>query len=43
MRSKEHDDEEEQLRKAIEESRREVEGSGTGKRGGKRVRDDSEE
>lgn len=43
MRSKEHDDEEEQLRIALEESKREVEGPGTGKRNGKRGRDDSEE
>ena len=39
MRSKEHDDEEEQIRKAIEQSKREVES----KRNGKRSRDDSEE
>jgi hypothetical protein len=44
MRSKEHDEEEEAFRRAIEESKREVVGSGTGKRGGKRVREvDSEE
>lgn len=43
MRSKEHDDEEEQFRRAIEESKRELDGPGTGKRGGKRLRDDSEE
>lgn len=44
MRSKEHDDEEEQLKRAIEESKREVEGSETGgRRNGKRSRDDSEE
>lgn len=40
MRSKEHDDEEEQMRQAIEESKREV---GTGKRNGKRSREDTEE
>ena len=40
MRSKEHDDEDEQLRRAIEESKREVEG---GRRNGKRGRDDSDE
>ena len=43
MRSKEHDDEEEQIQRAIEESRREVEGAGNGRKSGKRVRDDSEE
>lgn len=46
MRSKEHDDEEEQLKRAIEESKREVDtvgGSGTGRRYGKRARDESEE
>lgn len=43
MRSKEHDDEEEQLRIALEESKREVVGSGTGRRNGKRARDESEE
>ena len=44
MRSKEHDEEEEAIRRAIEESKRDNPGSGTGKRGGKRVRDvDSEE
>ena len=43
IRSKEHDDEEEVLRRVIEESKREVEGSGTGKRGGKRMRDGSDE
>lgn len=42
MRSKEHDDEEEQMRKAIEESKRSVD-SGSGKRGGKRSREDTEE
>lgn len=40
MRSKEHDEEEEAIQKAIEESRREVE---SGRRNGKRARDDSEE
>ena len=39
MRSKEHDEEEEQFLRALEESKREVEG----KRNGKRARDDSEE
>ncbi|KAI5357121.1 Putative Zinc finger, PHD-type, ubiquitin interacting, Zinc finger, FYVE/PHD-type [Septoria linicola] len=43
MRSKEHDDEEEQLRIAIEESKRESAGKGTGRRNGKRNRDDSSE
>lgn len=43
MRSKEHDDEEEQLRIALEESKREVDGSGKGRRNGKRGRDESEE
>ncbi|KAF2716290.1 hypothetical protein K431DRAFT_298770 [Polychaeton citri CBS 116435] len=47
MRSKEHDDEEEQLQRAIEESKRDTEGTGTGtgtgRRSGKRSRDDSEE
>ncbi|KAF2171901.1 hypothetical protein M409DRAFT_18131 [Zasmidium cellare ATCC 36951] len=44
MRSKEHDDEEEQLQRAIEESRRDAEPvGGTGRRGGKRGRDDSSE
>ncbi|KAK3677086.1 Histone deacetylase complex subunit [Recurvomyces mirabilis] len=38
MRSKEHDDEEEQLRQALEESKKEV-GDGTGRRNGKRGRD----
>lgn len=42
MRSKEHDDEEEQMRQAIEESRREVD-IGTGRRNGKRSREDNEE
>lgn len=43
-RSKEHDDEEEQLQRAIEESKREVEVPGNGgRRNGKRGRDDSEE
>ena len=42
MRSKEHDDEEEQLRRAIEESRRAAAGA-SGKRAGKRGRDDSDE
>lgn len=43
MRSKEHDAEEEQIQRAIEESRREVESAVGGRRNGKRVRDDSEE
>jgi hypothetical protein len=44
MRSKEHDDEEEQLKRAIEESRREVDSvAGTGRRVAKRGRDDSSE
>jgi len=43
VRSKEHDDEEEQLQRAIEESKRAVDGSGTGGRAGKRGRDDTEE
>jgi hypothetical protein len=43
MRSKEHDEEEEQLLKALEESKRDVEGPTTGRRNGKRVRDASEE
>ncbi|KAK3722948.1 Histone deacetylase complex subunit [Vermiconidia calcicola] len=43
IRSKEHDDEEEQIQRAIEESRREVEAGGNGKKNGKRARDDSEE
>ena len=43
MRSKEHDEEEEELQRALEESKREVAGSGTGRRIGKRARDDSEE
>ncbi|KAK4561264.1 Histone deacetylase complex subunit [Recurvomyces mirabilis] len=38
MRSKEHDDEEEQLRRALEESKKEV-GDGTGRRNGKRGRE----
>ena len=43
MRSKEHDEEDEQLRKALEESKREVEGAGNGKKNGKRSREDNEE
>jgi hypothetical protein len=44
MRSKEHDDEEEQLKRAIEESRREVDGVvGSGRRVTKRGREDSSE
>ncbi|SMR50313.1 unnamed protein product [Zymoseptoria tritici ST99CH_3D1] len=44
MRSKEHDDEEEQLKRAIEESKRAADGgTGTGRRVGKRGRDDSSE
>lgn len=42
MRSKEHDDEEEQLQRALEESKREHDPVG-GKRGRKRSRDNSEE
>ena len=42
IRSKELDDEEEQLRQAIEESKREG-GTGAGRRNGKRARDDSSE
>ncbi|KAK5697640.1 Histone deacetylase complex subunit [Elasticomyces elasticus] len=40
MRSKEHDDEEEQLRRALEESKKEVDGVPTGRRNGKRGRDE---
>jgi len=44
MRSKEHDDEEEQLLRALEESKREVESAApSGRRNGKRGRDDSDE
>lgn len=44
MRSKEHDEEEEQIRIAIERSTREVSSKGgTGRRNGKRTRDDSSE
>lgn len=44
MRSKEHDAEEEQLRRALEESKREVEGTASnGRRNGKRGRDDSDD
>lgn len=44
IRSKEHDDEEEQLQRAIEESKREVDPvGGTSRRTGKRARDDSSE
>ncbi|KAK3117958.1 Histone deacetylase complex subunit [Teratosphaeriaceae sp. CCFEE 6253] len=43
MRSKEHDDEEEELRRALEESQKEIEGAGTGRRNGKRGRDDTED
>lgn len=46
MRSKEHDEEEEQIRRAIEESKRETGtagGNGSGRRNGKRARPDSEE
>lgn len=39
MRSKEHDDEEEQLQRALEESKKE----NAGRRNGKRARDDGEE
>jgi hypothetical protein len=43
MRSKEHDDEEEEFQRALEQSKRDVEGSTGGKRNGKRGRDDSDE
>lgn len=43
IRSKEHDDEEEQLKRAIEESKRDVEPSGGNGRRTKRGRDDSDE
>ncbi|KAK0319739.1 Histone deacetylase complex subunit [Friedmanniomyces endolithicus] len=43
MRSKEHDDEEEQLRRALEESKKEVDGAGSGKRSGKRAREDNDD
>lgn len=47
MRSKEHDDEEEQLRRALEESKREASigtsGTGGGRRAGKRAREEGEE
>ncbi|TKA73045.1 hypothetical protein B0A55_08124 [Friedmanniomyces simplex] len=43
MRSKEHDDEEEQLRRALEESKKEVDGAVTGKRNGKRAREDTDD
>lgn len=44
MRSKEHDDEEEQIRIAIEESKRDVQSkAGNGRRSAKRGRDDSSE
>ncbi|KAK1025218.1 Histone deacetylase complex subunit, partial [Friedmanniomyces endolithicus] len=43
MRSKEHDDEEEQLRRALEESKKEVDGAGAGKRSGKRAREDNDD
>lgn len=42
-RSQLHDDEEEQLKRAIEESKREAEGTGSNARRTKRGRDDSEE
>lgn len=42
MRSKEHDDEEEQLKRAIEESKRDAPGT-TSRRLGKRARDETEE
>ena len=42
MRSKEHDEEEEELQRALEESKREV-AAGNVRRNGKRARDDSEE
>lgn len=43
MRSKEHDDEEEQIQRAIEESKREVGTTGNTRRIGKRSREESEE
>lgn len=43
MRSKVHDVEEEEFRRAIEESKRAIEAGGIGRRNGKRGRDDSEE
>lgn len=43
MRSKEHDDEEEQFRRAIEESKRELGDGKTGRKNGKRDRDDGDE
>ncbi|KAK5109866.1 hypothetical protein LTR62_006473 [Meristemomyces frigidus] len=44
MRSKEHDDEEEQLQRALEESKKEVgDGNGTGRRNGKRGRDNGDD
>lgn len=43
MRSKEHDDEEELLQRAIEESKREIEARAAARKNGKRARDDSEE
>ena len=43
IRSKEHDDEEAQIARAIEESKREVGTGKGGKRSGKRERDDTEE
>lgn len=43
MRSKEHDDEEEQLQRALEESKREVESTGNGRRVGKRGRENGDE
>lgn len=43
MRSKEHDVEEEQLQRALEESKREVGDAGTGRRTAKRGRADSDE
>ncbi|EMC93867.1 hypothetical protein BAUCODRAFT_213099 [Baudoinia panamericana UAMH 10762] len=46
MRSKEHDDEEEQLQRALEESKKDVEPSGNGRKNGKsakRNRDESED
>lgn len=42
MRSKEHDDEEEQLRRALEESKRET-APANGRRAGKRAREENEE
>ena len=43
MRSKEHDDEEALLQRAIEESKREIEARAAARKNGKRARDESEE